>query len=164
MVDAALATTAAPTYLPAVLLSDQRLVDGGVWANNPSLVGVIEAATVLGARLTDVSVLSLGATDPLATAPDRLDRGGLWQWKKHGPAVLLRAQALGALHAAEHLLDRERLVRIDTRVPDGLFELDRLDARAIRALARDVSRRTSEQVARFTAHLARPYAPTGRVA
>ena len=45
-VDAALATSAAPTYFPVCQLSyynDKQLIDGGVWANNPSLVGFIEA-------------------------------------------------------------------------------------------------------------------------
>ena len=45
-VDAALATSAAPTYFPVCQLAyynDKQLIDGGVWANNPSLVGLIEA-------------------------------------------------------------------------------------------------------------------------
>lgn len=164
MIDVALATTAAPTYLPAHRLLDQRLVDGGVWANNPALVGVAEAVSMLGADLGQIRVLSLGTTDPIVASPDALDRGGLWQWKRHAPAVLLRAQALGCLNATEHLVGRDRLVRIDSQVPDGLFDLDRLRPDKIRAVAQDVSRSSSERVAPFTAHLAGPYAPTGRVA
>lgn len=44
--DVALATSAAPTYLPMSELPDynyMQLIDGGVWANNPSLVGLAEA-------------------------------------------------------------------------------------------------------------------------
>ncbi len=78
--------------------------------------------------------------------------------------MLLRAQALGSLHAAEHLLGRERLARVDTPVPDGLFDLDRLRPDKIRALAQDVSRRSSERVRRFLVHHASPYEPIGRVA
>ena len=38
------ATSAAPTFLPPLVLDHGlRLVDGGVWANNPALVAVIEA-------------------------------------------------------------------------------------------------------------------------
>lgn len=164
MVDVALATTAAPTYLPAHRLLDQRLIDGGVWANNPALVGVAEAVSMLGAQLRQIRLLSLGTTEPIVASPDALDRGGLWQWKRHAPAVLLRAQGLGSLNATEHLIGRDGLVRIDSPVPDGLFELDRLRPDKIRAIAQDVSRSTSEKVEPFLAHRAGPYEPTGRVA
>jgi uncharacterized protein len=46
MVDVALATSAAPTYFPLAqieLENNTQYVDGGVWANNPSLVGFTEA-------------------------------------------------------------------------------------------------------------------------
>lgn len=43
MVDAALATSAAPTYFPIHEYDDELFVDGGIWANNPSLCGLLEA-------------------------------------------------------------------------------------------------------------------------
>ena len=42
----ALATSAAPTYFPIAkvpLLPKGQFVDGGLWANNPSLLGIQEA-------------------------------------------------------------------------------------------------------------------------
>ncbi len=47
MVDVALATSAAPTYFPLAKMDHPNLqglfADGGLWANNPTLCGVLEA-------------------------------------------------------------------------------------------------------------------------
>jgi hypothetical protein len=46
VVDVALATSAAPTFFPLAQIpgeNETQYVDGGVWANNPSLVGLTEA-------------------------------------------------------------------------------------------------------------------------
>lgn len=43
MVDVALATSAAPTYLPIHEHRNILYADGGLWANNPSLCGLLEA-------------------------------------------------------------------------------------------------------------------------
>jgi patatin-like phospholipase/acyl hydrolase len=161
MVEVALATTAAPTYLPAAQLRHHRLVDGGVWASNPTLVAVIEALTVLGKAPSDCRVLSLGTTDPVSYAGRWLDRGGLLQWAHPSSRLFLRAQAVSSLHMAEHLLGRDRVTRINPAVPDGLFKLDRLDAGTIRGLAEGVSRRASERVATFLTHRAPEFLPYG---
>jgi patatin-like phospholipase/acyl hydrolase len=45
MVDVAMATSAAPTYFPAAKVDGHRLIDGGIWANNPSVVAITEAVS-----------------------------------------------------------------------------------------------------------------------
>ena len=51
-----MATAAAPTYLRAHRLERGRvrLIDGGVWANNPAVVGIAEAISVLGANVDGI--------------------------------------------------------------------------------------------------------------
>jgi patatin-like phospholipase/acyl hydrolase len=43
LVDAALATSAAPTYFPSRKVDEHALVDGGVFAANPTIAAVVEA-------------------------------------------------------------------------------------------------------------------------
>ncbi|GGF79065.1 CBASS cGAMP-activated phospholipase [Wenyingzhuangia marina] len=68
---AAMATAAAPTYFNAYSNTFKRIdseivedfsnkVDGGVYANNPSMLGIIEATTRLEQKLENVQLLSLG--------------------------------------------------------------------------------------------------------
>jgi hypothetical protein len=66
MANVAMATSAAPIYFPASEFEHQRLVDGGLWANNPTM---------------DLRQRRRG-----------LDRGGLLQWARNGTDVLLRGQ------------------------------------------------------------------------
>jgi len=68
--DAVLASSSAPTYFdPHVLEGTYQLVDGGLWANNPSLVAVIDAQYRLGVDLADVRVLSIGTGKGKALYP-----------------------------------------------------------------------------------------------
>ncbi|MGA8231444.1 MAG: hypothetical protein WB795_08185 [Candidatus Acidiferrales bacterium] len=55
---------AAPTYFPGYDSSHYiTLVDGGIWANNPVAVAVVEAVSVLGWSKNEIDVLSIGCTE-----------------------------------------------------------------------------------------------------
>ncbi|MFI4917012.1 MAG: CBASS cGAMP-activated phospholipase [Phycisphaerales bacterium JB060] len=124
----AMATSAAPTYFPAFReIDDQRLIDGGVWANNPTMVGITEACALLNASLDQVRVLSLGTCDDVVRRPDRLNAGGLISWRQDGVKVVMRGQSVGMNKMASLLFPDDRVCRIDPKVPDKLFRLDRTD-------------------------------------
>ena len=121
----AMATAAAPTYLPAFRgIDGQRLIDGGVWANNPIMLGVTEAISMLGCSLGSISILSIGTTDALELRGDQLDKGGLWTWRTAALCVAFSGQSKGALNQASHLVGKDNVMRISPTVQDGLLTLD----------------------------------------
>jgi uncharacterized protein len=160
----AMATTAAPTYFPVYSLPGDhvRLVDGGVWANSPSIVGVAEAVSMFGRPLDQIRLLSLGTTVAAAYRARRLDRGGLFQWIRspNVAQVLLSAQSRGAFTTAEHLLGRDRAFRLNPPAPESLAKLDAADARDLLACAAHHSRDFCPTfAAEFGSHQRGPYIP-----
>jgi patatin-like phospholipase/acyl hydrolase len=160
----AMATCAAPTFFPAYCLPGDhvRLVDGGVWANNPATIGVAEAVSVFGQPLDSIRVLSLGTTAPSRRRKRKLDNGGFLQWLRSPNVlnVLLTGQSVGAFTSVQHLIGATNAYRLDPPAPAGLARLDRADARDLMAKAAFHSRvfcPTFESV--FADHAPAPYRP-----
>ena len=125
-VDVGLSTAAAPTYFPTHRLAcGTPLIDGGMWANNPIAVALVEAIGILNWPRDDVRVLSLGCT----TTPLNVDWGrahslGKLGWAQKLADVFLAGQASGAMGMAQHLIgDRQNIVRISPLVGPR-YELD----------------------------------------
>ena len=157
----ALATSAAPTFFPSCHDVDHiRLIDGGVWANNPTMVGIVEAVSMLDVPLKSISVLSLGTTNSVADKPSSLDRGGLWQWRQTAIDVAMRGQSHGVHGQAQHLLSMERAIRLDPAVPDRLFALDKLSEQRLLGEAAHASRNFAPIFAsKFMNHKAEQFVP-----
>lgn len=140
MVDVAAATAAAPAYFPAADLEGLRLVDGGVWANNPSVVGIAEALSVFGQPPSTIRLLNVGTMTPREHHPRKLDRGGLMRWAKPAPLLFLEAQSQGTAGTAQHLLSAGAFHRFDALIPPGQARLDAADAKDVSGHAYRVSR------------------------
>lgn len=160
MLDVARATSAAPTFFAPACVDHQHLIDGGIWANNPSVVAIAEAVSMFGARLDEVKVLNVGTTDTLGTLPNSVHTGGLKAWLPHVLPLLMRAGSKGGEGVAEHLIGPENYTRFDVTVPDGTFTLDTARTEDLKALASSAARRLAPTyTARFGAHRAAVYTP-----
>ena len=159
--EVARATSAAPTYLPLFMSSrGQRFLDGGLWANSPVVVAILEAVSVLNIPLDDIDVLSIGTTAPAFSIESRAIGGGLAQYRWGIIDLLMRAQASGAAAQAT-LLTKRRVMRIDCVVKPGQFSID--DARGVPSLVgygrKEGRHRAAEIADRFLREPAAPFVP-----
>ena len=160
----AMATSSAPTFFPAYTLpaAQVRLIDGGVWANNPAMVGVAEAVSIFGKDLKNIRVLSLGTTSSPKARARRLDKGGLFQWVT-GPnivEVLLSGQGAGTFAQVQHLLGAQNAYRLNPQIADTDTDLDRVDSATFIASAAHHSRQFTPKFLRmFSDHICQPYTP-----
>ncbi len=131
--DAAMGSSAAPTYFKRHRTSDDiGLIDGGVWANNPTAIAVVEAISVLGWPADSLRVLSLGCIDEVYMLPESPGIVGLPFFKKGlGPKIInlmMDGQSRGALGMAKlltkHGPKHAALYRIDAQAPANFFSLD----------------------------------------
>ena len=120
--------TAAETYFR----SWKGYADGGIFVNNPSMVAVAAAARVLGCKIEDMEVLSIGTGDRTCSG----SRGpiALWSWG----LWLLKAQLDGASDKMHDYFLRSLPVRKYERIqfatksdwkmdsPSAMLEAERL--------------------------------------
>jgi uncharacterized protein len=125
-VDVALATSAAPTFLPTHRSAmGVPLIDGGVWANNPVGLAVVEAIGVLGWPRESLRVLSLGCTsEPLGIGRGRSKGLGLGYWATRITELFMAAQSSSSTGTAYVLVNHDDVLRVDPQVPRGRFGLD----------------------------------------
>lgn len=124
----ALASSAAPVFFPgAQVVKGDSHVDGGLFANNPTLIGLTEAARYFGQSLERIRILSLGAGERAERIPyERAKRMGTWHWRTAAIEHMLIAQARISHEIARRLLGPEQYVRINVPLerPYGLDDYD----------------------------------------
>jgi len=133
-VDAALATSAAPTYFRHhITQHDVGLLDGGIWANNPIAIAAVEAVTVLGWPRESLHILSLGCLEETYTIPKW---AGLGTLGSKIVKLFMDGQSHGAMGIAKlitgHEHDRTAIYRINHVVPYNAYKMD--DTRVIQDL------------------------------
>lgn len=126
IVDAALATSAAPTYFQQHMTEESiGLIDGGIWANNPIAVAVTEAIGVLKWPADELYVLSLGCLDEAYSLPKSAGIGPL---ASKLVSLFMNGQSHGAMGIAKlltgHEHERNAIFRVNHTVSTGRYAMD----------------------------------------
>lgn len=162
-VDAAMATAAAPTFFPPHLTTDAiELIDGGVWANNPIGVAVVEAVGTLNWPRDRIKILSIGTTNDVQ-GPTRSN--GKLSMASSLARLFLAGQSHSALGAAKiltgHGHNHTAIWRIDQIAPLGRYTMDdtaRIAEMKDRAFA-EAREQLPELRRQFCDRLAEPFCP-----
>ena len=151
------ATSAAPTYFEAFLLDATQwagehghrraLVDGGVFANNPSMIGLSEALAS-GTEMSEILLCSIGTgmNDRKIPYDEAKDWGPLG-WAKPVISVMMDGMSDSADYHARKLLPdsvadlgAQRYFRFDIRLKDALDDLDAAHKANILALSAEANK------------------------
>jgi patatin-like phospholipase/acyl hydrolase len=136
MVDAAHASSAAPTYFEPVPVGARTLVDGGVFAVNPAMIAFAETA---GDGTLDV-LASIGTGEHTRPLPYAEVRGwGRLEWAEPIIDVVFD----GSADAVDEQLARlagDRYIRLQTRLDEASDDLDDASPKNLAALQREARR------------------------
>ena len=132
--DAILASCAAPTYFDPVSVDGSLVADGGLWANNPSIMALTEATSKFKRPLEQVRILSIGTGRSINLYSKKRLWGLITGWGRQKlVSYVLRLQSDASANMAKLLLE-DRYLRLDPAIEawqlDDLEHLDNLKALA----------------------------------
>lgn len=125
MLTAAMATAAAPTYFPVYKDRGRYFGDGGVWANNPVMIGLVDALACYKLDRRKIQILSLGAGDTeIRITKKQIKFGGLWHWREIMSSAM-HLQSQNAVGQAGLIVGRDHLMRLNApAMPEDPIMLD----------------------------------------
>lgn len=156
------ATSAAPTFFRPLEDSGYTFIDGGVWANNPVMVALVDALSCFTVPRESIRILSLGCGDePYTVGKMKTRVGGMLAWKDIFYGAM-RLQSLDALGKAGLLIGADKIVRVNAPTSEKKIELDDW-SRAVEELPGDADSALGEfgdaVGSIFLQELAAPYQP-----
>lgn len=149
LVEVALATSAAPTYFPPYKIDDLKAyyADGGLWANNPSLIGAIEAVKCFvgdGKPYDSFNILSIGnLSSHRSWHPANPKNNSIIHWGKYifGLSISTQSNAMDYLlqiASKNKLFPMGKYIRLpepDISPNDGKYiDLDRAQEKSLELL------------------------------
>lgn len=111
--DVCLATSAAPTYFKPHLVDGAAMLDGGLVANNPDTLILLELARRWPQQLAQAQMLSIGtAGAEQVRLSHQADKSGL-AWASELAIYMITVQEHTAAMQAQRMLGRDRYLRIN---------------------------------------------------
>jgi uncharacterized protein len=141
MVDAAHASSAAPTYFEPVRLGARTLIDGGVFAVNPAILAYAEA----NGRIDVLASLGTGEQTRRLAYDDVKDWGQI-EWARPIIDVVFDGSA-DVVDAVLERLVETNYIRLQTRLDEASDDLDDASPENLAALRREAERLIAERSA-----------------
>jgi hypothetical protein len=115
LLDAALATAAAPTFFPSHKVGNETILDGGLIANAPELIAMTEAMRWRKIEFADIHIMSIGtAGKDIAGLPGEAKGGGAITMGSQLFEITLTAQERLSVSQCSTLLGK-RYLRLDAQ-------------------------------------------------
>lgn len=167
--DVVIAATAAPTYFPHRRIDGKDFVDGGIWSNDPSLLGFAEAIRIQHLvqadrehpdyHIDDIHLLSIGTgRAEHSLAPPGADAGLLY-WAPRVAEVMGESQTHG-VHLPLKFLLGNRYDHVNFRMHER-WPLDATEhIPKLFAVGKERAEQNAESItSRFLDHRAAPFVP-----
>lgn len=132
--DAIMASCAAPTYFDPKQVGEYLLADGGLWANNPTIIAVTEAISKFRQPLGNIRVLSVGTGRTVGFYTQGRAWGLLTGWGgQRLVTYVLGLQSQASTNMAKLLLG-DRHLRLDPEIKSWKLD-DTKNLETLKALA-----------------------------
>lgn len=117
MTDVAMATSAAPTYLPIHNIGEYDFIDGGIWGNTPTMVALTDILSCYDIGRDNIDILSIGTGGkrPKLRKHDKV-LGGIVTWLFAGGFLLenfMYYSSANALGQTYLLIGKDRCRRVE---------------------------------------------------
>lgn len=143
--DVALATSAAPTFLPLAQVGQRLYADGGLVANAPDLFAILKAREHFGVEINDIHMLSIGTTKDIRGVHGGAfsrRQWGIFQWMNKRRIIdFIMSGQMNMSIALSNTLLKQRYIHINT-IPDhsqnskiGMDKADQMAIDTLNALA-----------------------------
>lgn len=124
MVTAGLGTSAAPTFFKPHANDGYTMVDGGVWANNPIMIGLVDALACYNVSRDKIKILSIGCgVKPYKVSLLKRFPGGQFFWRDIIYAAM-NLQSQNAIGQAGLLIGRNNIIRVEPSAKAEKISLD----------------------------------------
>ncbi len=127
--EAILSSCSAPTYFdPQRLDNSYFLCDGGLWANNPSILGFTEAVSKFNKNINEISILSIGTGNNKISYDKKKKCWGFCTGWNSSKLVeyLLSMSSVGATNISNLIL-KENYLRVNSDIDYAIDDIGNLD-------------------------------------